>query len=368
MRVLSVVTLVSPMGEYGGPVRVAVNQARELRAKGHDVVLAGGTRGFPTPPRTVEGVPAELFPARQVVPGSGFAGLAAPSLWRWLRRHVREFDLVHVHAARDLITLPAAAIARSMRVPFVLQTHGMIDPSGRLLARPLDALLTRRLLRAARSVFYLTEAERAGLRAVAGPDLPLVELPNGVPAAEPAIGSPTGREVLYLARLAGRKRPRMFVAAARNLAAEFPDTRFTLVGPDEGEGEGVRADIAAAGLPGQLEWSGPLPPEQTLERLRRATVYVLPAVSEPYPMSVLEAMSVGLPVVVTDSCGLAGLISRSGAGLVIGESQAELDEAVRRLLADPAEAAGMGANGRQLVRTELAMAAIADRLLTYYRR
>ena len=41
-----------------------------------------------------------------------------------------------------------------------------------------------------------------------------------------------------------------------------------------------------------------------------ASVYVLPSVREPYPMSVLEAMSVGLPVVVSADCGLAPLVER----------------------------------------------------------
>lgn len=79
MRILSVVTLVSPDGAFGGPVRVALNQATALRELGHDVTLAAGGRGFDEPPTELDGVPVRLFPARTVVPGIGFAGLSSPA-------------------------------------------------------------------------------------------------------------------------------------------------------------------------------------------------------------------------------------------------------------------------------------------------
>ncbi|MGD7707102.1 glycosyltransferase [Microlunatus sp. Y2014] len=366
MRILAVATLVSPDGEYGGPIRVAVNQCRELAARGHDVTLAAAARGFDTLPTTVEGVPARLFPARTALPGTGFAGLSSPGLGRWLRRNLSTYDIVHVHLARDLVTLPAARLARRAGVPYVTQTHGMVDPSRNPLARPLDAMLTRPVLHGAAAVLHLTGTERRGLVAVAGPELPFHELPNGVPVPdEPATG--TGREVLYLARLAPRKRPMVMLQVADRLHRDFPDVEVAVVGPDEGERAGL--DAAAAelhdrGVP--ISVSGPLPPEQTLARMRRAGVYVLPSVDEPFPMSVLEAMSLGLPVVVTDSCGLAGFVAEVDAGLVVGPDPAETVEAVRTLVADPAHAARLGANARRGIIERYGIAAVVDRLLEVY--
>lgn len=365
MRVLSVVTLISPHGDYGGPVRVALNQAQALTERGHEVTIAGAHRGFDTVPTEVDGIPAALFPARTLVPGAGFAGLAAPGLSRWLRSALSRFDIVHVHAARDLVTLPAARRAHRAGVPFVLQTHGMIDPSSNPLARPLDALLTRPLLRNAKRVFYLTPEEKQGLVAVGGASLTLQELPNGVPLPD-AVRKVTGQtEVLYLARLAPRKRPMMFVETARRLAGDYPDVRFTLVGPDEGEGPRVERAVAEDGA-GRLSWAGPLAPDATSERMTGASVYVLPSVNEPFPMSVLEAMAIGLPVVITESCGLAPLVRRTGCGIVTDESQDALDDAVRTLLADPALARKMGDRGTRAARDELGMPAVAGILEAAY--
>ncbi|QLD12316.1 glycosyltransferase [Microbacterium oleivorans] len=364
MRVLAVVTLVSPHGEYGGPVRVAVNQLAALRDLGHDVVLAGSARGYDTMPTEVDGVPARLYPARTIVPGIGFAGVGSPALLRALRRHVGEFDVVHVHAARDLVTLPAARIAQARGIPTVLQTHGMIDETSNPLAVPLDALLTRPALTAARVVTHLTPRERASLEVVGRGRARLTELPNGVPAGPAAAAD--GPELLYLARLAPRKRPGHFVEAASILAAEFPAARFTLVGPDEGEGDAVRAAIAASGHHDRIRWEGALAPALTGERMRQATGYVLPAVDEPYPMSVLEAMSAGLPVVVTDTCGLAGAVRTADAGIVTDGGLDDLVVAMRRLLEDPAAGRVRGERGRALTRERFTMPAIARRLVGLY--
>src|SRR3954466_2136317 len=126
MRVLHVVTLVTPDGAFGGPVGVAVNHVRELRRRGHDAVLVAAATGFQGPlPDHVEDVPAHLFPARRVAP-LGFSGLVAPGMLRWVRTQLPQTDVVHVHLARDLITLPVALLARRSGARYVVQPHGMV--------------------------------------------------------------------------------------------------------------------------------------------------------------------------------------------------------------------------------------------------
>ena len=368
MRILSVVTLVSPDGEYGGPVRVALNQARALREAGHDARVVGGARGFlGALPTQIDSVPVHLFPVRTVIPGIGFAGLASPTLQRWLRREGASADVLHIHAARDFVTLPAADWARRHHVPYVLQTHGMIDMSINPLARPLDAVITRRVLTGAKAIFYLTNRERNDLTLVAGLGLSLTELGNGVPPSEfEQAGRERRPEVLYLARLASRKRPLAFVEAAATLTATHPNVGFTLVGPDEGQGTAVSEAITTIGSDA-ITWEGPHPPEDTAERMSLASIYVLPSIDEPYPMTVLEAMSVGLPVIVTDTCGLAPAIREIGCGVVVDDTIHALAAAIETLLDDPVLAKKLGETGRLASRERFGMAAVAQSLETVYR-
>lgn len=363
MRILQIATLFSPDGAYGGPTRVAVNQCRALRARGHDVILAGGAEGYATRPTGVDGVPARLYPARRVLPGTGFAGLAAPGILRLLARARAEFDVVHVHLARDLITLPALRLAQVTGMPTVAQTHGMIDRSENPLAAPLDRTLTGPALRAAGAVLHLTDTERRDLAAAIPGELAFSEMPNGVPEPRTGVRAATPPEILFLARLHERKRPELFVDIARELAATGADAVFTVAGPDGGRRSAV---AAAAGSVVRVE--GAVDPQEVSDRLARASVYVLPSVDEPYPMAVLEAMAVGRPVVITESCGLAPVVRAGGCGIVVDESREGLRAGVTAMLRDPAAATAMGARGAIIARERFGMVTIAERLEAIYDR
>ncbi len=371
MRILHVVTLVSPDSAYGGPVRVAENQCTALLRRGHDVQLVAGVRGYDSVPDSVGLVPARLFPARTAIPRIGFAGLRAAGLLRWVRRHAGEFDVAHVHLARDFVTLPAALALLRAGTPVVAQPHGMIDASERLLAKPLDHFLTKPVLRAASSVFHLTPREFDDLAGVAGESIAFRELHNGVPEARHSndMTRAGDDEVLFLARLHPRKRPTTFVRMAASLIESGIDARFALVGPDEGEGAAVANLIEESSLQRRVRYEGPLPPAQSISRMARAKVYVLPSVDEPYPMSVLEAMSVGLPVVVTDTCGLAPLIAESECGIVVASDDVDsLSSAVRTILRTPGLAREMGENARRIAAQRLDMSSVTDVLEQNYRR
>ncbi|MEU9797997.1 glycosyltransferase [Streptomyces sp. NPDC051000] len=367
MRVLHAVTLHSPSHAFGGPVRVALNLAKGLRARGHEARLLALGEGFPDPwPTSVEGVPAKLFPARRLLP-LGFSGMTSPALLASAGRLVRDADVVHVHLARDLVTLPVALAALRARKPLVLQTHGMVDPSGKLLAKVLDAVAVRRLLRGADAVLYLTPHEREGLDAVVGPPAlaSAVRLVNGTPAQEERPAPGGAPRVLYSARLQARKRPVDFVDAAPAVLAVHPDAQFVVAGPDEGELGAVRARIAALGLGDRFTVPGALSSAEVLTELRRAHVYVLPSVEEPFPMSVLEALSVGVPSVVTHSNGLARDIAAAGAGRAVEPGPAGVADAVLALL-DPAANATASVAARKLATESFSMDAVLDTLLPVY--
>lgn len=363
MRILQVVTLLSPDGAFGGPARVALNQSAELVSRGHEVTVVGAARGYQVVPTNLNGVPVKLYAARTALPRTGFAGVCAPGLGNWLRGNWGEFDVIHIHFGRDLVALPVAAAARRRRLPYLVQTHGMVVPSNHPLAAPLDRGWTRKILRDAQTVFFLNPEERRALVEVAGPSLKLVGLGNGVPCY-PAAAPPCGRpEVLFAARMHPRKRPVAFVEMAKKLLDAGVDARFTLVGPDEGEGPALRAALNADP---RITWEGALAPDAVPARMAAAEVYVLPAAREPLPMSVLEAMSVGLPVVVTDDCGLAPVVEQAQCGIVTGPGVAALVAAVGSMLRDRSSARLMGERGRATVRTHFGMRAIGDRLLETY--
>jgi glycosyltransferase involved in cell wall biosynthesis len=367
MKVLQVLTLVTPDGAYGGPARVAFNQASEIRAQGHSVTITGACSGYDQPPDNLYGTPVRLFRARRIVPFTGHAGIAAPSALYWLFKNRRNIDVVHVHLGRDLVSMPAALLALLLKKRVIVQTHGMIIKSKHPIAPVMDRFVTRPILRRADVVLYLTSRERDDLLEVES-NITAQALPNGVPPSPPLASPNDGAvEVLYLARLQERKRPTLFVETARDILTEGIDARFTLVGPDGGEGTNVRDAISRGnGFAKSIRWEGSLPPEETADRMAHASIYVLPSVDEPFSMSVLEAMAIGLPVVITESCGLADTVRASGCGIVVDHSQKSLTTAVRRLIEDPELREKMGDAGRRTAQENFSMDAIGQTLLTAY--
>jgi glycosyltransferase involved in cell wall biosynthesis len=369
VRALHVVTLHTPDNAFGGPMTVAANLCGELRRRGDDAVLLTMGRGFGRSlPDSVQGVPAVVPPGYRLAPQLGMSGILSPGALRRAVRLVRQADVVHVHLARDLLTAPVAALALQAGTPLVLQTHGMVDPSDKRLAGVLDALLMRRVLRGAGALLYLTELERTQLLEVLGDPAPqtLCRLVNGVaPAARRSLpeGSPV---VSYIARFQERKRPGDLVRAFGAVLEARPDARLVLAGPDEGELAATLNLVSTLGLQGAVEYVGALNHDGVLDLLRRSSAYVLPAVDEPFPMSVLEALSVGVPTVVTTSNGLAGDIQQAGAGRVVGGPD-QLAGAVLSLLEpDANETASRAAH--QLSVRSFSLSAVTDTLQDVYGR
>ncbi|MYX72747.1 glycosyltransferase [Streptomyces sp. SID3915] len=322
MKVLHIVTLHTPDHAFGGPTRVALNLSKVQRAHGDDARLMALGDGFEGAlPGEVEGVPAHLFQARHLLPAFEVSGITSAALLRTARRMMRGADLVHVHLMRDLVTLPAALLALATRTPLVVQTHGMVDPTEKRVAQLTDLLGVRTVLRRADAVLHLTEQERLDVGAVAAPVAltNTVRLVNGVRTQERKPAREPGRPpvVLFLARIQERKRPEDFVAAMPAVLARHPDARFVLAGPDTGALPGTLALARKLGVMDALDHVGPLGHEEVLDAGRRADVYVLPSIEEPLGVSVLEAMSVGTPAVITRTCGLGPDVAAAGAGRVV---------------------------------------------------
>lgn len=367
MKILQVLTYLSPDGAYGGPARVALAQSDALARLGHEVTLVNAAPvAAVTQGRSEDGVRLMSYPSRRL-PGLGFAGLTAPAMVRALRGLVRHIDVAHVHLSRDLVSLPAAAAAHRAGVPFFAQTHGMIDPSEKLLSKPLDLLGTRPLLRSAAAVLVLTDEEEGQIHAVA-PQARIQRVRNGLRLGDlPAYADRSG-PVLFLSRLQERKRPVAFVEAAAVIAAANPDVTFVLAGPHEGEGPAVEAAIARSGYSDRIRWIGPVDMADTDELLRSAKAFVLPSVNEVFPMALVEAFRAGTPAVMTESLGIAQDVLRYGAGLVTDGSVPEVADAISRVLKDITVAEDLRSGAWNYLRSELDIDKVARGLVESYER
>lgn len=367
MRILHIVTLVDDRSSYGGPLTVAVNQCIELRRRGHDARIVAGWRGQGAPPTDLEGVPAHLFPVRNAIPRTRFSGLVSPAMVGWLMRNARDFDVAHLHLARDLVPLLAAVLLRRSRVPYTTQTHGMIAPDSRLQAKVLDRLLTLKVLRKATTRFVLTTHEMRSLRSLLDDRSMTVQLPNGIAVVEPAPFTAGRPDVLFLARLHPRKRVMDFAKAAHMLVNKNFDARFSVIGPNDGDLEQLNAYLHAhPELQNSLMYEGALPHNAAVERLAQASIFVLPSTEEPFPMTLLEALAAGIPSICTVSCGVAEKLATEDAAVVIEPGSVNLSNAIGTLLNDPHRRAQLSNNALTAARKHFSMQAVGTQLLESY--
>ncbi|MEV8131331.1 glycosyltransferase [Pseudarthrobacter oxydans] len=362
MKIVHVVTYVSEDGAFGGPIAVAIAQLEELSRQGHEVELLAGWDGKAK--LSPAGVNVRLFKVRRLRRG-GFSGLFAPGLARAARAHAKAGAAIHVHLARDLVTMPAALAVASYVKP-VIQTHGMVMPDQRLLARMLDHIFTKAILRHARRVLTLTPSESQGVKDVANDSIAVETIANGLRAKDVSTRARRTNEILFLARLHPRKRVLAFGEMCKILVQSDVPVRCVVVGPDEGDLPRLRAFISENSLDQHLFYEGVLPTGDAIGRLSEAAVYVLPSTGEVFPMTVLEALAAGTPVVTTSSSGIAPHLVALEAAEVNDGTPEDLASAVLRLLDDEPRRAQLVVNGRVGLATKFSIEAVVRRLESLY--
>jgi glycosyltransferase involved in cell wall biosynthesis len=149
-------------GAYGGPVAVCETLASTISQRGHEVVVVTTDGGVRTR-RDVSWAPFSYvtfkgwFLCWRRTPKLIFS----VSLLVWLYRHVRKFDVVHVHSGREPLGFCVVFVARMKQRPVVLQTHGMLERHDGARRRIVDRTLGRLLFRQLRHIFALTKHEQS---------------------------------------------------------------------------------------------------------------------------------------------------------------------------------------------------------------
>lgn len=265
----------------------------------------------------------------------------------WLLRllqGVRAFDVVHAHSSKAGFLSRLACLLTGRRRRCVFTPHAWSFWSATGPRRLLYVGLERLAAPWGSRIVALSAYERdAGLSAGIGRAKQFAVIRNGINVerfrAEPA---PTPGSVVMVARLSAQKRADLVVRAAALLHRQGVDIHLQLIGdgPLRKQVESVVSECDAAAYVALLGDRDDVP-----ALLSAASCFVLASDYEGCPLSVLEAMAAGLPVVVTRFGGIEEVVTPA-TGIVVGHTAAELAAAIARVLADPAAARAMGAAGR----------------------
>jgi glycosyltransferase involved in cell wall biosynthesis len=273
--------------------------------------------------------------------------------WRILQK---ETDLVHIHvsdrgsAFRQAIT---TTIAWLMRKPVIIHTHSAdFHVFYANLPQILKTGLSWAFCKSTRFIvlshswakFY---TENLGLRAEQ-----VVVLPNPVklPLKVPTRIISEKVNFLFLGRIGERKGVFDLLAAVADLPLEYQQ-KIDLIIAGDGESEKAINIIKELNLAQSIKVLDWVDEKKRDELLAKANVFVLPSYNEGLPMSLLEAMSWGLPVITTPVGGIPELIIAHQNGLLITPGNIkELSQAIQSLIIDRELQQKLGASARESIK------------------
>jgi glycosyltransferase involved in cell wall biosynthesis len=290
-----------------------------------------------------------------------------------LSRIIRDLhpDIVHAHSSK------AGALARLARVahpatPVVYTPHGYAFAGH--FSRSTERLLYRGVERAlaplGSRVVCVCEAEARLARSV-GPPGRVRIVHNGIePAGDGPIDRRIGELTLRgpvigaLTLLRPGKGLETLIDALPRVLASHPNVQVAICG----EGPDLRALLARAEMRDvarAVHFLGPS--SNPLAVLRAIDVFVHPSWAEAFPYVILEAMSVGRPIVASDVGGIGEALVDGESGMLVPKRDPDaLSRALIGLLDDPARRAGLGERARQRADRRFALRTMIGRLLGVY--
>jgi glycosyltransferase involved in cell wall biosynthesis len=357
-KILQVIT----RAERGGAQTHVLTLAESLR---HvcEVVVATGEHGFLTVACEQSGIPVHVVPHMRRAVNPFVDALALREL-RSLMQLVKP-HLVHVHTFKAGFLGRLAA--KGARIPSVYTLHSWVpaaagmSPLWKTVAGPCERWAGKWCDRV---ITVSTEGARLASSEGLGSHEKIAVIPNGIPdCAERA--SLVERESPIIIMVARFMEPKDHLTLLRAFASLPGNPRLWLVGdgPRRAESQALAKRL---NIHHRVEFLGDRDDVPAL--LAASDIFVLSSASEMLPISVLEAMRAGLPVIASDVGGMRELIIDGVSGVLVAPGSAKLlTEALRPVIADVVLRRKLGCAARQRFTEHFAASRQRDLVLALYR-
>lgn len=345
----------------GGAERMVARLCLELQERGHDVsVICFQERG-----EMARDLEAAGIPIVELNKKGGFGLGTAKTAWK-LAQELKRLRPDVLHSHNPYIIHYAALGSRLAKVPVSINTlHGVMNVGASAWSDRWFEI--GEMIGTDRLVAVCEEGRDAIGEHTRIRSESVAVIPNGVPLPEqPKVFNGNGPAFVFgiVGRLAPVKDHVMLIDAFARVVERYPRARLEILGDGETRAQ-VEARIEHHGLRESVNMCG-----FSLEVNRHLEGWdacVLTSRSEALPMSLLEAMAMGLPVIATAVGNVPALLKRSGAGWVSppADDRAFADLMIR--LIESGAAREMGYNARKYVTAHYSESAMADRYLELYR-
>ena len=223
------------------------------------------------------------------------------------------FDVIHSH---DWLTYPAGIHAKKVTgKPLVIHVHatdfdrsrGNVNPT--VFGIEKDGMYWADHIITVSDLTRQTVIDKYGIdpRKVTTVHNAVEPVSPEIEAIEP-IRNTKDKIVTFLGRITMQKGPEYFVEAAYRVLQRTKNVRFVMAGSGDMMNEMIRL-ASARGIADRFHFTGFLKGKQVYEMLKSSDVYIMPSVSEPFGISPLEAMQVGVPSIISFQSGCAEILT-----------------------------------------------------------
>ncbi len=352
----------------GGVFEVERCLAQKLHFR-HDVTLQGA--GYEDDKSSEDNllwlpIKVNCFP-RHRPKGFGYA----PLLTKWLLE--TDFDLLHLHNLWMYTSRAVTAWHQKFKRPYVITPHGMLEPwalrNSGWKKKIAGLLYEKRMLRNAAVIHAFTTKDMQDIRTY-GLRNPIAVIPNGIELQPKNNKRDDHREksILFLGRLHPKKGLLELVKAWQQIPVHKRENwKLIITGWDDGGHELlVKELIQKHQLHETVDVTGPVFGSAKQSLLRSVSAFILPSFSEGLPMSVLEAWSYELPVLMTEHCNLPSGFA-ANAAIKISTEVNDIALGLTQLIEmESADRLQMGINGRNLVEREFTWDYVSDQMIAVY--
>ncbi len=223
-------------------------------------------------------------------------------------------DVIHSH---DWLTYPAGIHAKNVTgKPLVIHVHatdfdrsrGNVNPA--VFAIEKDGMMNADHIITVSNLTRRTVIEKYGIN----PDKVTTVHNAVIPLSDELLNLPVHdkkeKVVTFLGRITMQKGPEYFVEAAAKVLKKDHNVRFVMAGSGDMMDEMIRL-AARRGIADKFHFTGFLRGKEVYEMLKNSDVYIMPSVSEPFGISPLEAMQMGVPSIISKQSGCAEILDNA---------------------------------------------------------
>lgn len=302
------------------------------------------------------------------------------SFYRWISMHVKEYDLVHIHALFSFTSNVAARAAKRAGVPYIIRPFGTLANYGLTQRRPwlkrwFLKIVEEPLLKNAATIHFTSDSEKLQAESLGIPFRSVV-IPLGLRDVEQVSAEqilnqyPELRErssILYLSRLDPVKNVEGLLRAFAICEARKQGASLILAGDGDARYvQNLKTLSRDLKISNDIVWTGWLEGDLKASAFSYADVFVLPSFSENFGVAAAEALMYGLPCVVGEGVAISQQIADGNAGVVVDISAKSIANGIDFLFADQETRRSMAKNAREVALEKFSINSMGDDLFELY--